>query len=396
MKPNLLVFDSHPVQYRVPIWQEMNAQNPGCVHVVYASDCSVRGHNDVDFGAKISWDEPLLSGYNNTVLNCEKGEPLHGWKSLTGKGVKELLNTIKPDAVLLTGLNYRFDLVAYLHARLKGIPVWMRNETQDDAFERSRFKHFFRHLIYRIAYLGLDKAFFIGELNRKHYLRHGVSAKKLRRANYATVDRFDEMNTEVKARLRSERRAAAGIRESDFVIGFSGKFIQKKNPAILFEMLQYLPEVLRTRTALYFIGSGPLSSDLERLAAVMQQRYGVKTYFSGFVNQTQLPGHYLAMDVLILPSKRMGETWGLVANEAMQAGCSVIVSDAVGCSADFRSWERFKIFREGDPIELAERIYDLAQYPPDFHWASTRLKPYTIEATANSLLLEMGSESVES
>ena len=46
----LIVFDSHPVQYRVPIWKSIEKNNPGTIHVVYASDCSVKGHVDSGFG----------------------------------------------------------------------------------------------------------------------------------------------------------------------------------------------------------------------------------------------------------------------------------------------------------------------------------------------------------
>ena len=60
---NLLVFDSHPVQYRVPIWKEMEAMYPGSVHVVYASDCSVKGYSDKDFGKTVAW-----AGTNFEVL----------------------------------------------------------------------------------------------------------------------------------------------------------------------------------------------------------------------------------------------------------------------------------------------------------------------------------------
>ena len=83
MVRNILVFDSHPVQYRVPIWQSMELLYPGCVHVVYASDCSVRGYSDKEFGKDLAWDEPLLEGYSFSILNCEKGVPLSGWRSLT-------------------------------------------------------------------------------------------------------------------------------------------------------------------------------------------------------------------------------------------------------------------------------------------------------------------------
>lgn len=389
MTSKLLVFDSHPVQYRVPVWQILESHHPGCVHVVYGSDCSIRGHNDKDFGQKVTWDEPMLAGYNHTILNCEKGEPLSSWGSLTGKGVKEMIEKIKPDAVLLTGLNYKYDLIAYLQAKRKSIPVWLRCETQDYAVTRSTGKAKIRSLIYRSAYLALNRIFYIGELNKQHYNRHGVSNARLTPARYGTVDRFANMTNEEKEQKRNQFRAAAGISPANFVIGFSGKFIEKKNPRILFQMLEFLPDALRNKTHLYFMGSGPLEKDLKNLAENALKEFGVKSFFPGFVNQTQLPGHYLSMDIMVLPSRRMGETWGLVANEAMQAGCGVIVSDAVGCSEDFKTWERFRVFKEPNPAELAKSVEQLALFHRNFDWARQKLEKYSMLATAESMAHEL-------
>ncbi|QMU27431.1 glycosyltransferase [Adhaeribacter radiodurans] len=382
----LLVFDSHPVQYRVPIWQMMEAAMPGSVHVVYASDCSVRGHADEEFGRTVSWDEPMLTGYAHTILNCEKGKPLSDWGSLTGKGVKQIIEDLKPKAILLTGLNYRYDLVAYVQAIRKGIPLWLRCETQDKAAPRSKAKSIFRALIYRIIYKRFGTIFYIGELNHQHYLMHGVPSFKLKSARYGTVDRFALMTNHQKVQLRNQTRESAGILFSDFVVGFSGKFITKKNPEILFQMLEYLPEDLRLKLCLYFIGSGPLEIALKRLSENALQKFGVRSFFAGFVNQTQLAGHYLGMDILVLPSRQMGETWGLVANEAMQAGCGVIVSDMVGSSADFSSWERFKVFKDDNALELATYVTEFAKYPRSFEWATQKLIPYSIKATADAFL----------
>jgi len=386
MSLSLLVFDSHPVQYRVPVWQLMEQKVPNSIHVVYASDCSVRGHADEGFGKTFAWDEPMLEGYAHTVLNCEKGKPLIGWGSLTGKGVAAMLDKLKPQAVLLTGLNYRYDLVAYMAARRRGIPVWLRCETQDESVHRSKMKGIIRSLIYRAAYLGIDRIFYIGQLNKAHYLKHGVAIDRLSPAHYATVDRFNTRTNTEKTALRQQARLKAGIQEAAFVVGFSGKLIPKKNPDILYAMLEYLPEHIRTNMHIYFLGSGELEESLNMEADKALQRYGVKTYFAGFVNQTDLPAHYLAMDIMVLPSRRMGETWGLVANEAMQAGCGVIVSDAVGSSVDFKSWERFCVFEEANVKALSTAVSQLYSYPRSFDWAAKRLENYSIDAIANALL----------
>jgi len=47
-----------------------------------------------------------------------------------------------------------------------------------------------------------------------------------------------------------------------------------------------------------------------------------------------MPIWYRVADVFCLPSRGPGETWGLAVNEALACGCSVIVSDRVGCAED--------------------------------------------------------------
>ncbi|GAB3163121.1 glycosyltransferase family 4 protein [Telluribacter humicola] len=386
MATRLLVFDTHPVQYRVPVWQEIEAVSPGTVHVVYASDCSVRGHLDTGFNKTIAWDEPLLDGYQSTILNCERGTPFEGWGSLTGDGVEQVFETVRPDNILLTGFNYKYDLVAFWHAYKRNIPVYLRCETQDQATNRSKFKQLVRHQLYSFLYKYVDTFFYIGQLNKQHYLDHGVQEHKLKPAHYFTIDRFKSLSVSQKISLRNEYRERAGIPEDALVVGFSGKFIPKKNPDILFEIIEHMPAELASKVHFYFLGSGELEESLKQKAGELSNKYGVKTFFAGFSNQSQLPGHYLSMDILVLPSRRMGETWGLVTNEAMQAGCSVVVSSAVGCKEDFRSLERFRIFEEASSSDLASQIISLSYYPRSFDWAANSLEKYSVDFTANAII----------
>jgi len=382
----LLIFDSHPVQYRVPIWKSLFNQMPGCLHVVYATDCSVKGHIDEGFGQQIAWDEPLLEGYEFTVLNCTKGQPLVGSRSLTGNGINKIIEKIKPDAILLTGLNYKYDWIAYLAARRNKLPLLLRCETQDEAFTRPLLKTILRKIIYWFVYKGISHFFYIGNKNKEHYLNHGVPEQKLSPALYGTINRLTNLSDDDKQKMRIKLRNDAKIEKSAIVIGFSGKFIDKKNPVILFEALKYLPPELRKRIVLYFMGSGELEAILKEKASISFAESGVNAIFPGFINQSQIGNHYLIMDIFILPSRRMGETWGLVVNEALQAGCATIVSNAVGCSADFKNFDNFLIFNEGDAADLAKCIADLSKIKRDFNWAFNFLKPYSIDISATNIL----------
>ena len=220
-------------------------------------------------------------------------------------------------------------------------------------------------------------------------MKHGIPYSKLSAAHYCTVDRFEALNISLKKELRNQAREKSGIPGSSLVVGFSGKFISKKNPELLFKMLEYLPSALLQNLTLYFIGSGELEKKLNGLAQEAFEKFGVKSHFTGFVNQSKLPEHYLAIDILALPSRKMGETWGLVVNEAMQAGCGVVVSEAVGCAADFKYWDRFSVFEEGNAQELAQGVLKLSKFTRDFNWAKERLENYSIMKAAKSLTNEL-------
>lgn len=140
----------------------------------------------------------------------------------------EILDELKPQAILLTGIAYDFDLAAYFQALRRRIPVWIRMETQDEAVSRGRIKALVRSGVYRFLYAGVAKAFFIGELNRVHYLRHGLTSQQLIRSPYFTVDRLAGVGDPEKHARREATRRRLGIDPENCVIGFFGKLTKKK------------------------------------------------------------------------------------------------------------------------------------------------------------------------
>jgi glycosyltransferase involved in cell wall biosynthesis len=385
----LFIFESHPVQYHAPVYRELHrlCQQEGrsAIQVFYATDASVRGHFDDGFKATVAWDEPLLQGYPATVLNTENGVPLRGFSSLTGRGIARLIKSRRPDAVMLTGLAYRFDWCAYLEALRRRIPIWIRTETQDEAFARSPMKSRLRWWLYRLAYAPVAKALVIGKLNAQHYQSHGLPVDRHCPSPYCVVDRFEELSAEQKQRWRRTVRAEAGLGASTVVLLFCGKLQPKKNPGSLLEALEAMPTSERSRFGVLYVGSGQLETELRLMARSLS---GVRVFFAGFKNQRELAAYYLASDILVLPSRQMGETWGLVVNEALLAGLRVIVSRHVGCHADFGSLPVVKVF-DGSTPGLLEALRNL---PSASAAAQSRdfLRWYSVEAAAAGIAEAMG------
>lgn len=384
---DLLVLQSHPVQYHAPFYRELASLCPNRILVAYASDCSVRGHVDPGFARTVIWDVPLLSGYPHELLHAERGEALQGFRSLGGVGIPALLRRVRPRAVLFVQLAYEFEWIAFLTCLALRIPMWLRTETQDEAFARGPLKSALRGMIYRCAYAGFDRFFCIGELNRRHFRAHGVPAAKLRYARYGVPDKLAEISEEEKMRRRAELRARLGVSCLDGLVAFFGKLIPKKNPGILLDAWRQLPEAQRTRTQVLFVGDGELRETLRQQAEFA----GVPVKFAGFVNQSEITDYYLAADVMVLPSRRMGETWGLVVNEALLAGCGVIVSEAVGCAVEFSHLPRVEVTPVDAASSVARGMARLLALPRDFGWARPALETYSIAAAAAHLAAEISS-----
>jgi glycosyltransferase involved in cell wall biosynthesis len=231
---------------------------------------------------------------------------------------------------LLLGYASRFDRAAFYEAWRGGYPLLFRGETTDHAHGRSRAKRLARDTALRLLYNRMARLLYIGQRSRRHYERLGGPAEKLIFAPYCvdvTPFRGDEA---ARDELRTATRGAWDIAEDETVAVFSGKLSPRKGPDLLLQAAKKLPDGVRAKFHVLFVGEGELKGEAQRLA---ESPPPVKTTFAGFQNQTQLSRFYHAADLLVLPS-RWGETWGLVVNEALHHGLPCVVSDAVGCAPD--------------------------------------------------------------
>ena len=377
----LCLWDTHPVQYRAPLYSAFAGQTEGLVRVFYESDHSMHGYRDIQFGRNIAWDLPLMDGYTSTILPRLGNWPTSVLFLIRFTHAAQVFLRMEPSACLVVHLDTAATAAAYCAACLLGVPQWLRVETQDQANERGTVKNMARSAVYRMLYACFARAFFIGELNRQHLLRHGFQSSQLRPARYGVIAGVREWSAERKSAERLRLRHALGIPAHALVVGFCGKLIPKKNPALLLEAHAQIESAVRRDCHLLFIGSGELEGELRERARPL----GGRAHFTGFINQVALPAYYLAMDVFVLPSWRQGETWGLVVNEALHAGCAVAMSEAVGCSADFGFWERCRVFSPGGVAGCAAAVNELAAYPRDFEWCAGQLATYSLEAAARSL-----------
>jgi glycosyltransferase involved in cell wall biosynthesis len=341
---SLLVLDSHPVQYRAPLYRYLSGQPWLDLTVWYGDDYGVVPR-DSAWGVKgFTWDGDLLAGYRHRFLKNLRKNP--DPSAAFGKINPELLSDLaplRPDAVLILGYSSLFQWLSFWSARRAGIPILFLSET-NAAAEPSGWKRSVKHAVLERLYRLIDAFLVIGSMNDRHYAQYGVPDRKRFFAPYSVDNRhFSEASAKLLP-MREKLRASWGVAHGRDVLLFAGRLVGIKRPQDLVRAAAQTGDAHAV-----FCGGGPLEPELKALAESLLPG---RATFLGFQNQGELPGIYAASDLLVLPSSY--EPWGLVVNEAIASGLQAVASTLAGSAHDLVP-EEFR-FAPGDIQGMAGAI----------------------------------------
>lgn len=328
------------------------------VHVVYgpmAADWSV---NDPELGRSEPWDVPLLEGYSHEFVQASFTFGPAGFFCLRPL-IKKLLQRLRPEAVWIHGWGDIYSVAAWNAAWQLGIPVMLRGESHLKCLKGGWIRRWLHRQILTRCFGTVLRFLAIGSANREFYLSYGVPSWKIVDVPYA-VDNERFLRTAKSVEKARSWRRRLGIAPNAIVVGFVGKQKAEKRPDLAVEAVAACAQQLsKTQQPwLLFVGGGPLQQDTEALA---RKLYPSRTRFLGFQNQSELPALYNIINILVLPSDF--EPWGLVANEAMSAGCPVVLSDRTGAAIDLISPSNStgRVFKAGSVKDLQRVLLPLLQ-----------------------------------
>lgn len=327
---DLAIVETHPVQYHAPVYRCLEQKFGIRTTAIYGSDFSVAGGVDREFGRKLAWDTDLLSGYTSVFLSRVRDGDCTRPERLSAAGVRGALDQASPKAVLLPGYALLFYIRTILSTARAGIPILFRGETTDHARSRGPTKAWLRDRLLGSFYRHCDALLYIGERSRLHFRRfERDGGDRIFYSPYCVDTSPFQTGESARGELRPAQREQLGINDKQLVLLFCGKLSRRKGPDLILSAIRQMPDEIRRRVVVVFLGTGEMKDSLRDLA----DKASVVSRFAGFQNQTQLSPFYHAADLLILPS-RNSETWGLVVNEALHHGLPCVVSDAVGCAPD--------------------------------------------------------------
>ena len=367
----LAILSTHPIQYNAPLFRMLAADEAIELKVVYSKQLQ-EVRFDKDFGREIIWDISLTDGYEH-----------ESFEASSYAGQKQMVNAIEhfePDALLVYGWNFRGHWSTMRHFKGR-IPIWFRGDSilLDPL---PLWKKAARKLLLTFVYRSVDRAFYVGQANKRYFEWVSLRPDQLTYAPHAVDNEFFMLEDEKRNELALQKRAELGIPTDATVFLFVGKLEPKKQPNMLAEAFQAAE---LGNSHLVFIGSGNLETKLKVQCASTEN-----VHFVGFQNQLSMPVWYRVGDVLCLPSKGPNETWGLAVNEAMASGCATILSDRVGCQEDILSSDAVGIrFSADQTDELSTSLKFATEHTWDRKTIQKHINQWSFHEIINVIRLEL-------
>jgi glycosyltransferase involved in cell wall biosynthesis len=177
-------------------------------------------------------------------------------------------------------------------------------------------------MIYRHA----DAIVVYGQHVEKYLETLGVDSKKIFIAPHS-VDN-ERFNSRVSEMEKRDLKEQLGLSEGRMIL-YVGRLEQCKG---LDDLIEAVAGIRQIPFHLVFIGDGSARQRLEEKC----QQQAIFYKFLNHIPNKELYRYYAIADIFVLPSvttKHFKEPWGLVVNEAMNQGCPVVATDAVGAAA---------------------------------------------------------------
>lgn len=270
------------------------------------------------------------------------------------------------DKIVICGYSSPTAMLAMAWLRLHRIPFYM--EVDGGLIrEDGRAKYLFKKMLVSAASWWIGS----GPHTTKYLVHYGAREEKVFTYPFSSLFEKDILAQVPSGEEKRHLRQKLGMEEEKIVL-YVGRFDPMKG----MDDLLYAAPALDRDTGVYFVGGEPSEEHLR----FCKEKGLSNVHFSGFRKKDALADYYKAADLLVLPTK--SDVWGLVINEAMACGLSVVTTDQCVAGLELiRDGVNGYIVPVGDDRALVEKIRAVlsADLPRMGAAALETIRPYTIE-----------------
>jgi len=272
-------------------------------------------------------------GWQIRMAKKENGETIdHRYLHLTPGYIWHLLR-FRPDVVVTNEMGLR-TLISLTYGALFGKPVWV---WWGGTLHTERKLGPARRALRTVVSLWARRWISYGQSSSEYLVSLGVDSNRILQIQNAV----DEQ------RFAAPTKPGFDLHPRPVLLHV-GQFIARKGIELLLQAAATLQKEGK-EFSLLLVGSGPDKQALERLAAHLNIKHA---HFESSRPPEEMPSVYRSADVLIFPT--LEDVWGLVANEAMLSGLSVLCSKYAGCANEL--FRPDNIFNPKDPAEFAVKL----------------------------------------
>lgn len=353
----LAIAISHPIQYHAPLYTFLAKDGRFDLRVFYMTDRGARAYYDAFAKTTVTFDNPILNGYEYEFLRS--GEPEGWWSKKTELmqfALRKRIAAWKPEAVYFHGYDNPAFWPAIAWCRENDVPVLFRGENED-VLPRPPLRRAARELFLKLLIPKVDAFLYIGVENKEFFLRRGVKSSKLFYVPYSVDNDYflGGVGDEQLRAIREKVRAKYGFSPETRVFIYTHKLRGTMKPLDAVHGFASAASSFTRENALIVCGDGELREEAEGAARAVPE---ARIAFAGYISQSDLREHLLASDVMINPAI---EPWGCTVNEGLASGLAMISSDwVVGWPDMVRSGVNGEVYHVGDVDALTRLIVEFA------------------------------------
>ena len=293
--------------------------------------------------------------------------------------VSKFIVEYKPDIVNVNGWgidgSITFSIILSFILRKK---IVISNESTFNDRKRIFIKEYLKKILAKLA----DGFIVFGKSSEDYILKLGGGKSKIIENKAAIVDDEEILKIFLENKKIPFKKTEITT-DKNFI--FVGRLIDVKNLPFFISVFQKIKSEKKTDWGLIIVGNG---SEQEKITNIVKHQPDDIFLFDAVDWQT-VPKFFTRANCLVLPS--YSETWGLVVNEAMICGLSIIVSDQVGCKDDLIDGNGY-VFESNNAESLEKAMIKMSNNNFELEFMKEKSKlliyPFKVKNVANRIVEE--------
>jgi len=300
-----------------------------------------------------NWSTTLGAGTNpvdfsqpgeSTGASRIKSIPRHLVKART---IASHLGKQRVRAVILNGYDDATRVALTAYCRYLGIRVFIRADSNIRNRTRSGLTKHLKPWLLRRLLAQVDGVMPMGRLGQAYFAKFNVESHRMFLVPYEPDGApFRQRHSALAAKLLNRHNLPPGRR-----LLYSGRLAPIKRVDLLINAFIRIASA-HPQWTLIVAGDGPLRFQLQEQSPLPLRD---RIRYIGFCDEQEIPALYSICDALALPSD--SEPWGVVINEAAEAGLPIVASDVVGAAHELViNGTNGRIFPAGDVTALEDAL----------------------------------------